>query len=436
MRIIADIHNHSRFSRACSPELTIPNLDYWGRIKGVNLLTIADFTHPVWIKECEENLVEDGETGFYFYKNGLTVGTGLDLSLPHNAAPTRFMFTTELSFIYKRHDKTRRVHNVVLAPDLKAVKKLNKVLDARGFNLKSDGRPILGMSCRDFLEFVKGIDERIEVIPAHVWTPWFAIFGSKSGYDSVEECYGDMSEYIFALETGLSSDPSMNYRVSALDKYILVSNSDSHSLPNIGREANILEMDDDTISYDEFIRILKEKDIRKFKHTVEFFPEEGRYHYDGHRDCGVVFEPKQTLKNKGVCPKCKKPLTIGVDYRVEELADREPGYVVKDRPGYKRLVELDKVIAQSMGIKSRKSKKVMEVYWQMIQEFGSELHILLDTDTKKIHDAGHELLAEGIERLRNEQLEIKPGFDGEYGEVTIFSEEEIEIRKPQQTSLF
>ncbi|MCG2719950.1 MAG: endonuclease Q family protein, partial [Nanoarchaeota archaeon] len=338
MRIIADIHNHSRFSRACSPQLTLSNLEKWGRIKGVNLLTVADFTHPVWIKECEEQLEPEGN-GFYKLKEG--------------KGDVHFIFTTELSFIYKKGEKCRRVHEILLAPSLEVVKKLNKVLEDRGFNLKSDGRPILGMSDRDFVELVKNVDKKIEVIPAHIWTPWFSIFGSKSGFDTIEECFEDMSQYIFALETGLSSDPPMNWRVSALDPYILVSNSDSHSLKNIGREANVFEVEKDKFSYDELICILKQKDIKRFLYTIEFFPEEGRYHFDGHRSCNIVFNPQETIKNKGFCPKCKKPLTIGVSYRVEQLADRDPGYVPKDKPGYKRLIELDKIIAQVLGVKGR-----------------------------------------------------------------------------------
>lgn len=430
MRIVADIHNHSRFSRACSPELTIPNLESWAQKKGVNLITVADFTHPAWIKECEENLVEDGESGFYFYTDSDTQGI-------QNKDKVRFMFTTELSFIYKRHEKTRRVHNIVLAPNIQAVKKLNTALINKGFNVKSDGRPILGMSCRDFLEFAKEIDERIEVIPAHIWTPWFALFGSKSGYDSVEECYGDMSKYIFALETGLSSDPMMNYMVSALDRYILVSNSDSHSLKNIARECNVLEMDDGHITYDEFIRILKEKDISKFLYTVEFYPEEGRYHYDGHRDCGIVLSPQESLKQKNICPKCKKPLTLGVEHRVVELADREYGYEVPNRPGYKKIVELDKVIAQSFGLKSRTGKKVLAQYESLISAYGSELHILLDQNLQQLTEDGVDsLLVEGLYKNREGKLNIKPGYDGEYGVVDLFSQEELAKKSHRQSSLF
>ena len=395
----------------------------WAKIKGVNLITVADFTHPVWIQECEENLVEDENSGFYFYKDG--------------DRTVRFIFTTELSFIYKQGDKTRRIHDIILAPNLGAVKKLNKELDKRGFNLKSDGRPILGMPDKDFLKLAKEIDERIELIPAHIWTPWFALLGSKSGYDSVEECFGEMSKYIFALETGLSSDPLMNYRVSGLDDYIFISNSDSHSLKNIGRECNVFEFDDDHITYDEFIRVLKEKDISKFLYTVEFFPEEGRYHWDGHRECNIVLSPPETLKQKGMCPKCKKPLTIGVDNRVEELADRDVGFVLPNRPGFKKIVELDKVIAQSIGIKSRTSKKVLSIYNDLIKNFGSELHILLDQDFESLLENGvDELLVEGLRRNRAGELNIQPGYDGEYGHIDIFSEEEIKSRKPIQTSLF
>jgi len=423
MKIIADIHNHSRFSRACSPELTIPNLDKWAKIKGVNLITVADFTHPVWIKECEEMLVEDGNSGFYFYKNG--------------DKTVRFMFTTELSFIYKQGEKTRRIHDVILAPNLQAVKKLNAELDSRGFNLKSDGRPILGMPDKDFLKLAKEIDERIELIPAHIWTPWFALLGSKSGYDSVEECFGDMSKYIFALETGLSSDPAMNYRVSALDPYILISNSDSHSLKNIGRECNVFEIEENNITYDEFIRILKEKDISKFLYTVEFFSEEGRYHFDGHRDCKIMLSPGETVKHKKICPKCKKPLTIGVDYRVQELSDRDVNFIFPNRPGFQKIIELDKVIAQSLGIKSRISKKVLEVYDDLIKKFGSELHILLDQDLNMLLDNNiDEFLVEGLHRNRTGDLMIIPGYDGEYGHINIFTEEEIKLKIPQQTFLF
>lgn len=422
MRIVADIHNHSRFSRACSPQLTLPNLDKWAKIKGVNLLTTADFTHPVWIKECEEGLQDEGN-GFYTLKGG--------------SQEVFFMFTTELAFIYKKGDKVRRVHEVVLAPNLEIVKKLNKELEGRGFNLRSDGRPILGMSDRDFLELIKNIDERLEMIPAHIWTPWFSVFGSKSGFDSIEECFGDMSKYIFALETGLSSDPPMNWRISQLDPYILVSNSDSHSLKNIGREANVFEIDENKLSYDEFIMILKTKDTDKFLYTVEFFPEEGRYHFDGHRDCGIVLEPNKTIKQKGICSKCKRPLTIGVDYRVNELADRESGFKPQDKPGYKKLIELDKIIAESLKIKSREAKKVIDLYMKMINEFGSEFDILINIEEKKFKEKDFvpPILVEAISRVRSGKLHINPGYDGVYGEINIFTDKERVQFEPQQSRL-
>lgn len=423
MRIIADLHNHSRFSRACSPQLTLPNLDKWAKIKGVNLLTVADFTHPVWIKECEEQL-QDEDNGFYTLKGG--------------TREVYFIFTTELAFIYKKNDKTRRVHEIVLAPNLAAVKKLNKELEQRGFNLKSDGRPILGMSDRDFLELIKNLDERFELIPAHIWTPWFSVFGSKSGFDSIEECFEDMSKYIFALETGLSSDPMMNWRISALDKYSLISNSDSHSLKNIGRECNVFEFDDNNFTYDELIRILKEKDISKFLYTIEFFPEEGRYHYDGHRDCNIVLKPSETMKLKGVCPKCKKNLVIGVDYRVEELADRKEGYILKDRPTFKKMIELDKIIAECIGVKSRESKKVIKIYDDLIKKFGNEFNILIDINPDKFLNeiSIGVILAEAIKRVRLGKLKINPGYDGVYGTINVFSEKELAKFKPKQKTLF
>ncbi len=423
MRIVADLHNHSRFSRACSPQLTLPNLDKWAKIKGVNLLTVADFTHPVWIKECEEQLQNEGN-GFYTLKGG--------------SREVFFIFTTELAFIYKKNDKTRRVHEIVLAPNLEVAKRLNKELDQRGFNLKSDGRPILGMSDRDFLELIKNIDERLELIPAHIWTPWFSVFGSKSGFDSIEECFEDMSKYIFALETGLSSDPMMNWRISSLDKYSLISNSDSHSLKNIGREANVFEIDKEKFSYDEFIRILKENNNKNFLYTIEFFPEEGRYHYDGHRDCNVVLKPSETIKLKGICPKCKKNLVIGVDYRVEELADRKEGYLLKDKPAFKKMIELDKIIAECIGVKSRESKKVIKIYNDLIKKFGNEFKILIDINPDELRSADSigPILVEAIKRVRLGKLKINPGYDGVYGEVKIFSEEELGNFKPKQSVLF
>jgi uncharacterized protein (TIGR00375 family) len=406
MKIIADLHNHSRFSRACSPQLNLPNLEKWAKIKGINLLTVADFTHPVWIKECGEQLEPLGN-GFYKLKN--------------SQSGVNFIFTTEISFIYKKDGQCRRVHEIVFSPNLEAAQKINKSLAERGFNLKSDGRPILGLSDRDFLELIKNLDEENEIIPAHIWTPWFSVFGSKSGFNSIEECFGDMSKYIFALETGLSSDPPMNWRISSLDKYVLISNADSHSLKNIGREANVFEIEKNKFSYQELIRILKQKDNKKFLYTIEFFPEEGKYHFDGHRQCKISFNPKETKKHKNICPVCKKPLTVGVSYRVEELADRPIGYVPPNKPGYKRLIELDKIIAESIGLSGRSSKKVQEIYNQMIKNLGSELDILIETPLSVMKNKGtDERIIEGIKRVREEKLFIKPGYDGEYGQVSIF----------------
>ncbi len=407
MKIRVDLHTHSRFSRACSPQLNLPNLEKWAKIKGINLLTVADFTHPVWIKECEEQLISQNN-GFYKLK-----GSSSDVS---------FIFTTEISFIYKKNEKCRRVHEIILAPNLETVKKINNELIARGFNLKSDGRPILGLSDRDFLELMKNINPEIEIIPAHIWTPWFSIFGSKSGFNSVKECFGDMAKYIFALETGLSSDPPMNWRLSSLDAYTLISNSDSHSLKNIGREANVFEIEKSKFSYQELIRILKQPDNKKFLYTIEFFPEEGRYHFDGHRDCQIVFNPQQTLKNKNICPVCQKPLTLGVCYRVEQLADRPLNYQPTQKPGYKRLIELDKIIAEVLGIKSRESKQVMEIYHQLIGKLGDELTILIDLPLKEMSQKGvDEKIVQAIDKVRKGDLVIKPGYDGVYGQVKIFN---------------
>jgi len=330
------------------------------------------------------------------------------------------------------------VHTIVLAPNLSAVKKLNSSLLKRKINLHSDGRPILGMSDRDFLEMAKEVSEEIEVIPAHIWTPWFSIFGSKSGYNSVEECYGDMSKYIFALETGLSSDPLMNYQISALDKYMLVSNSDSHSLQNIAREANVFEIASQDLSYSTLIKILKEKDLTRFKYTLEFYPEEGRYHYDGHRDCKFVCKPTETKKIKGICPVCKKPLTIGVQNRVEELADRDYGYVPEGRPAYKKLVELDKILAEILSVKNRRSKKVQKLFTDILDEYKSEFNVLVELPSDELNNLKKYsiLLPEAIQRVREQKLHITPGYDGEYGIVQIFSEKEKEHFKARQKQLF
>jgi len=308
-----------------------------------------------------------------------------------------------------------------MAPSIEVVRKINAELDRREFNLKSDGRPILGIDSEELYKIVKDIDERVIMIPAHAWTPWYAIFGSKSGFDSIEECFGEMSQYIYAVETGLSSDPSMNWHLSGLDKVVLVSSSDAHSLPKLGREANVFDIEEP--SYDEFVRIMKEQDKEKFLYTIEFYPEEGMYHADGCRNCEFSCEPEQTRKLDGKCPTCKKSMTIGVLNRVIEIADRKSDSLPTDRIPYKSIVPLDVIMAEVNEVKTLSSKKVQEMYQKATDELGTEFDILLDTPIAEIKKFD-ERLAEAIERMRTGNIHIKPGYDGVYGEVSIWSDKE------------
>ncbi len=414
---IADFHIHSRFSRACSKDLTLVNIDKTCRYKGIDIVATGDFTYPQWFLNIKKELEETkSNSGLYKLKSA-------------NDDKVKFILSTELSLIYKKGDKTRRIHIVVHAPNIQAVEELNGYLD-KNYNIRSDGRPILGMAAPELVKLCLSIHPQFLIYPAHIWTPWFAIFGSKSGFNSMEECFEDQTSNIYAYETGLSSDPEMNWRLSSLDKLTLLSNSDAHSLPNIGREANVFELKEGT--YKEIYETIKNKDLKKIKYTIEFYPEEGMYHFDGHRACGVSFTPQETKKHKGICPVCKKPLTIGVLNRIEELADRPPGVRPKNVYGFKKLIELDKIIAEALGIKSRNSRKVKDFYNNLINNLGPELHILLNASIEEIRKNSSSLIALGVERMRAGKLIIKPGFDGQYGEIKIFKPEELE----KQPSLF
>ena len=412
-----DLHIHSKYSRACSGKISLFNIDDFCRAKGVDIVATGDFTYPGWLQMIKEELEEIGSTGLYKHKK-------------REEEKIKFLFSTELALIYKDGDKVRRIHIMVHAPNLQTAEKLTDYLDKR-YNIRSDGRPILGMKAPDLVKLCLEIDPRFLIYPAHIWTPWFAVFGSKSGFNSLEECFREQTEHIYAYETGLSSDPEMNWRLSALDRLTTLSNSDAHSLPNIGREANLMDLEE--VTYSEIYEVIKNKDLDKFKKTIEFYPEEGMYHYDGHRACGVSFKPEETKKNRGICPVCKKPLTIGVLNRVEELADRPKGFVPEKHIPYIKLVELDKIIAESLGIKSRQSKKVQEVYDRLIKELGSELFILLKASLSEIEKASTPQIAEGVRRVREQDLIIHPGFDGHYGKIEIFKPEEKET---QQKTLF
>jgi uncharacterized protein (TIGR00375 family) len=335
-----------------------------------------------------------------------------------------FMLVQELSQIYKKGDKTRRIHNLVFSPSIETCEKVIKELNRRDFNLKADGRPILGMDSEDLYKMLKEIDEKIIIIPAHAWTPWYAIFGSKSGFDSIEECFGEeMSKHIYAIETGLSSNPEMNWQLSGLDDVVLISNSDAHSPRKLGREANVFEFDE-APTYDEFVRVLREKDASKFKYTIEFYPEEGKYHYDGCSDCKFSCEPQESLKLDCRCPECKRKLTLGVHHRVEELADRDAETVRERKIPFKSIVPLAEVIAEVVGVKSPQSKKVEAEYFRLTDEVADEFTLLLDTPIEDIRAAtNYPNLALAIERMRKGKMNIEPGYDGVYGKVKIFGDD-------------
>jgi len=408
MRKVLDLHIHSRYSRACSPELTLPNIASVAQKKGVDIVATSDFTYPQWYKHIQAELEEVDDSGLYRLRKSKNI-------------KTLFLLATELSLIYKDEGKARRIHIMVQAPNLEAVKELNEYLDKR-YNIRSDGRPILGMSAVDLVKLCLSIHPRFLIYPAHIWTPWYAVLGSKSGFDSIKQCFKDQTKHIYAYETGLSSDPEMNSRVSSLDNLSILSSSDAHSLPNIGREANVMDLND--ITYNEIYEAIKNKDLSKLKYTIEFYPEEGMYYFDGHRDCNFSATPQETKKLKGICPKCKKPLVLGVSYRVESLADRDKGYRPLNSQGYKKLIELDKIIAEVLNIKSRKSIKVQTIYKKMIESLGSELDILLEIKINKIKKEFGDNIALAVDRVRKGNLIIKPGFDGKYGEVRIFSDKE------------
>lgn len=407
MQYICDLHPHSKYARACSKELTLENIDKWCQIKGINIVGTGDFCHPAWFKDIEEKLEEVHE-GLYKLKGS---NTG-----------TLFMLTNEISCIYRQGDKTRRLHICIWAPNIEFVKKLNKKLTAKGCKLASDGRPIIGMSAKELLKICLESGEKHLTIPAHIWTPWFAIFGSKSGFDSVEECYEELSEHIYAVETGLSSDPPMNWCLSNLDKVVLVSNSDAHSLQNLGREANVFDLSEP--SYSEIYNLIKNKDKKKFLYTIEFFPEEGMYHFDGHRDCNVSFSPAETKKHKNICPKCKKEVTIGVLNRVDNLSDRKLEIVDKNKfIPFKSIIPLQEIIAESFNV-GKSSKKVQAEYFNLISKGKNEFNILLHLSMEEIKKITLPKIAEAIGRVREGKVKLVPGFDGQYGKIEIFSKNE------------
>jgi len=407
MKYYADFHIHSKYSMATSKNMELPFIARAAKAKGINLMGTGDFTNPGWLYMLEKELKETDREGIYQFE-------GID-----------FILSAEVCNIYNDRGQTKKVHSLILLPNFEIVKKFNKNIRRFG-KLEADGRPTLTFTLRDLAESLFSVYEKALFIPAHLWTPWFGLFGSQSGFDSIEEAFGDYSEKIYAIETGLSSDPPMNWLLSSLDKITLISNSDAHSPGNIGREANCFK---EEIDYPTLINVLKNQDTDVFDYTVEFFPEEGKYHYDGHRKCNVTFHPTDSKKHNNICPECGRPLTLGVLHRVYELADREKGKI-GGRVDYKRLIQLKTIISDSLGVGS-KTRAVQDIYSKLTTYFGNEFRILLDLPERDLLASTEEKIARSIVEVRKGNVEIRPGYDGVYGQVLIPDEKPDKIVKQQ-----
>ena len=428
MSFIADLHIHSRYSRAVSKDMVPESLYRWAQLKGITVVGTGDFTHPAWFTELQEKL-EPAEPGLYRLKPELAAP--VDAEIPAACrAEVRFMLTTEISSIYKRHERTRKVHNLIFAPSFSAVANMTDKL-ARIGNLHSDGRPILGLDSEDLLRIMIERAPEALFVPAHAWTPHFSVFGANSGFDSLEECFGDLSPHIRVIETGLSSDPPMNWRLSQLDGITLISNSDAHSPSKLGREANVLNGD---LSFDGIKAAFTSGEPAKFLGTIEFFPEEGKYHYDGHRNCRVRLSPEEARAHDDACPECGKPVTRGVMHRVEILADQPAGHRAQRALPYRSLVPLVELIAEVHGA-GVNTKRVTEAYHQLLASLGNEFEILMNAPIAAIEENGGTLLALAIQRMREGNVTIAPGYDGEYGTVRLLSQEDRQSHA-SQTSLF
>ena len=429
MKYVADLHIHSKFSRATARDMTLDTLAYWAKIKGIHLLATADFTHPEWLFLIKDKLEPTGN-GFFCLRDILPSHNENLQAISVSPDDVSFILSTEISFIYSKKGKVRKIHLMILAPDFESVDTINSHLSGIG-NLRSDGRPILGMDAKDFVKMVAKHCPQCVVIPAHIWTPWFSLFGANSGFDVIEECFEELTPFIFALETGLSSDPSMNWLLSALDKYTLVSNSDAHSPSRIMREANVFDTE---FSFAGLVDALKSKDPEKMLYTLEFFPEEGKYHYDGHRKCDVVFSPQETIQHQYLCPKCGKKLTVGVMHRVTELADREPGHPGPPRIPFKNLIPFNEVIAQAVE-KSAECKSVWDLYLRFIREFENEYKILTEIPVDELARIAPEKVSQAVDRMRKGRVNILPGHDGVFGKIHLF-DDEAEEESQNQLTLF
>ena len=409
MKIVADFHIHSKYSRATSPNMDLQHIFESAKEKGITVVGTGDFTHPEWFSELK-NKLEPAEEGLY--------------RLRDKESGVRFVVTGEISNMYTRNGRGRRIHSLIILPSLESAEKINNILSLQG-NIKSDGRPILGMDTEELLKIVINTEPNALFIPAHILTPYFGIFGSMSGFDSLEEAFGENAKHIYAMETGLSASPDMLWRMPDGRKITLISNSDAHSPAKLGREVNVFDTE---LNYSAIRNAIIKKDKSKFLYTIEFFPQEGKYYHDGHRLCNVSMSPEQRKKVEGICPKCGRKLTVGVLSRVDELADRKDGFVPSDAIPYKSLVPLKEIIAESIGI-GPQTKGVDKQYQILIQKFSNEFNILLDVPFEELSKFTLPRIAEGIKRVRSGKLIIEPGYDGEFGKVKIFQEEEKEEKQ-------
>ena len=408
MRFIADLHIHSKYSRATSKDMSPEGIWKWAQLKGITVIGTGDFTHPKWFRELNEKLEPAGNGLFRLRKEYRSE------DIPASCrAEVLFLLSVEISCIYRKNGRTRKVHAVVFTPDFAAAARMNMAL-ARIGNLNADGRPILGLDVKELLRIALDACPDAMLVPAHAWTPHFSVFGAESGFDSLEECFEELTPHVHAIETGLSSDPAMNWRLSALDRLTLISNSDAHSPAKIGREANVLDTE---ISYAEITGAIKTK--AGFSGTIEFFPEEGKYHYDGHRSCGVSLSPRETIRHNYLCPVCGRRLTVGVMHRVEKLADREEGYRPGNPQPYHSIIPLPEIIAEALKV-GVNSKAVNNAYMQLLERLGSEFGILMDIPLDELERASSPLVREAIARMRSGKVNIAPGFDGEFGKIRIF----------------
>jgi len=438
MDFVTDLHLHSKYSRAVSKDMVLPVLTDFAKRKGLQILSTGDWTHPLWLREIKAQL-EESNSGLYKLKSEYQ-------NSKSEIKEIYFILSVEIASIYSQKGRVHRIHNLVLSPSFATAEKINAELLKRGCNLSSDGRPIVGISSRDLLELILEIDERSMLIPAHIWTPWFSLYGANSGFDSIKECFGDMSEYIYGIETGLSSDPEMNWQIKDLDSRSILSFSDAHSPAKMGREATVLRLEEPNYENIRKAIIAQSKkqgngnvsmqDSNRVLYTIEFYPEEGKYHYTGHRNCNIIQTPEETKEKGDICPICKRKLTVGVMHRVQDLANESVAGVTqlnshglkwfKDpkglHPPFVKIVPLNEIIAESLGV-AVGTAKVQQAFNSLCDAVGSEIDVLLKTPVSKIVSIAGEKVAEGIEKVRNGTIVIRPGFDGEYGVVKIWNDE-------------